>query len=141
PTRWYGCSRSVGIAAAHGHYCIMGESDDSYDFSWLAPFVAKLREGYDLVLGNRFAGGIADGAMPPLHRYLGNPLLTLIGRLLYGSPVNDALCGLRAFRREPIMSLGLSSPGMEFALEMIVKSSINGLCIAEVPTTLVPDGR
>ena len=120
---------------------IMGDSDDSYDFESLEGFVEQLEAGYDLVLGNRFAGGIKDGAMPPLHRYFGNPLLTAIGRLLFKSPVNDFYCGLRGFRRDAILRLGLTAPGMEFALEMIVKSTIGNLRITEVPTTLHPDGR
>jgi glycosyltransferase involved in cell wall biosynthesis len=141
PQRGYGNALQAGIKAAHGKFVIMGDSDDSYDFGSLEAFVDKLQAGYDLVLGNRFEGGIKDGAMPPLHRYFGNPLITAIGRLLYRSPVNDFYCGLRAFRREQILKLGLCSPGMEFALEMIVKSTINNLRITEVPTALHPDGR
>jgi glycosyltransferase involved in cell wall biosynthesis len=141
PERGYGNALKTGIQAARGMFVIMGDSDDSYNFESLDAFVEKLQAGYDLVLGNRFEGGIEYGAMPPLHRYLGNPLLTAIGRLLFKSPVNDFYCRLRGFRRDPILHLGLSSPGMEFALEMIVKSTINHLCIAEVPITLHPDGR
>src|SRR5262245_1726060 len=141
PQRGYGNALQTGIKAARGKFVIMGDSDDSYDFGSLEGFVEKLRAGYDLVLGNRFEGGIKDGAMPPLHRYFGNPLLTAIGRLLFKSPVNDFYCGLRGFRREAILKLKLSSPGMEFALEMIVKSTISRLRITEVPTTLHPDGR
>ena len=141
PQRGYGNALQTGIKAAHGKFVIMGDSDDSYDFGSLEAFVEKLQAGYDLVMGNRFEGGIKDGAMPPLHRYFGNPLLTAIGRLLFKSPVNDFYCGLRGFRREAILQLGLSSPGMEFALEMIVKSTISRLRITEVPTTLHPDGR
>jgi len=141
PQRGYGNALQRGIKAAHGKFVIMGDSDDSYDFGSLDAFVEKLQAGYDLVLGNRFAGGIKVGAMPPLHRYFGNPLLTAIGRLLFRSPVKDFYCGLRGFRREAILQLGLSSPGMEFALEMIVKSTINSLRITEVPTMLHPDGR
>lgn len=139
--RGYGNALRAGIAAARGDYVVMGDSDDSYDFSNLGPFVEKLAEGYDLVLGNRFAGGIKKGAMPPLHRYFGNPALTLLGRLLYGSPSRDFYCGLRGFRRDAILSLGLGADGMEFALEMIVKATIQKLRITEVPTTLSPDGR
>ena len=120
---------------------IMGDSDDSYDFECLDAFVEQLGAGFDLVVGNRFDGGIKDGAMPVLHRYFGNPLLTAIGRFLYKSPVNDFYCGLRGFRRNAVKQLWLSSPGMEFAIEMIVKSTIHGLRITEVPTTLHPDGR
>jgi glycosyltransferase involved in cell wall biosynthesis len=141
PRRGYGNALRAGIAAARGEYVIMGDSDDSYDFSALDPFVEKLREGYDLVLGNRFAGGIKKGAMPPLHRYFGNPVLTFLGRLLYRSPSRDFYCGLRGFRRDTISALGLSADGMEFALEMIVKATIQKLRITEVPTTLSPDGR
>jgi hypothetical protein len=119
----------------------MGDADDSYDFTALDPFVEKLRAGYDLVMGNRFRGGIKKGAMPSLHRYFGNPVLTGIGRLLYRVPLGDFHCGLRGFRRDSIMSLALTSPGMEFASEMVVKATLRNLRIAEVPTTLSPDGR
>jgi glycosyltransferase involved in cell wall biosynthesis len=141
PTKGYGTALRAGIEAEAGKYVVMGDSDDSYDFSALAPFLAKLEEGYDLVLGNRFAGGIDKGAMPPLHRYFGNPLLTLIGRTLYKSPSRDFYCGLRGFRRDAVRSLGLNATGMEFALEMVVKATIRKLKITEVPTTLSPDGR
>jgi glycosyltransferase involved in cell wall biosynthesis len=139
--RGYGNALMAGIRAAQGKYVIMGDSDDSYDFESLEGFVEKLEAGYDLVCGNRFAGGIKDGAMPLLHRYFGNPLLTTIGRLLFKSPVNDFYCGLRGFRRETMLRLGLTSAGMEFALEMVVKSTISHLRITEVPTILHPDGR
>jgi glycosyltransferase involved in cell wall biosynthesis len=139
--RGYGNALKAGIKAARGRYVIMGDADDSYDFESLEKFVGKLEAGYDLVCGNRFAGGIKEGAMPPLHRYFGNPLLTSIGRLLYRSPVNDFYCGLRGFRRDAILQLELTAPGMEFALEMIVKSTIGNLRITEVPTTLHPDSR
>src|SRR5262245_57041357 len=120
----------------------MGDSDASYDFSALAPFVAKLREGYDLVMGNRYMGGIASGAMPPMHRYFGNPLLTAVGRLFFScKDSGDFYCGLRGFRKEAIQSLELQSRGMEFALEMLIKAKMQGLRIIEVPTTLSPDGR
>lgn len=141
PRRGYGSALQTGVEAAKGTFVIMGDSDDSYDFSSLNAFVEKLDAGYDLVVGNRFQGGIMDGAMPPLHRYFGNPLLTAIGRLLYKSPLRDFYCGLRGFRRDAILNLSLSSTGMEYALEMIVKSTIQRLRIAEVPTTLSPDGR
>ena len=139
--RGYGSALQAGIRAACGTFIIMGDSDDSYDFESLDAFLEKLQDGYDLVIGNRYAGGIRASAMPPSHRYFGNPLLTLIGRMLFRSPVNDFYCGLRGFRRDAILRLGLSSRGMEFALEMIVKSTIQGLRITEVPTTLSPDGR
>jgi hypothetical protein len=141
PARGYGSALRGGIEAARGRFIIMGDSDDSYDFSRLDRFVEKLREGYDVVLGNRFAGGISRGAMPPLHRYFGNPLLTLLGRTLYGSPSRDFYCGLRGFGRDAVLALGLDAPGMEFALEMIVKATIAHLRMTEVPTTLSPDGR
>jgi glycosyltransferase involved in cell wall biosynthesis len=137
----YGNALMGGIRAARGTYVVMGDSDDSYDFSALDGFVARLREGYDLVMGDRFAGGIAPGAMPPLHRYLGNPVLSTVGRVFFGSPCHDFHCGLRGFRRDAILKLDLQAPGMEFASEMVVKATLHGLAIAEVPTTLSPDGR
>jgi glycosyltransferase involved in cell wall biosynthesis len=139
--RGYGNALRAGIVAARGAYVIMGDADDSYDFGELEPFLHQLEAGYDLVIGNRFAGGIEPGAMPPLHRYLGNPVLSFLGRRLFGAPVHDLYCGLRGFRREAVLSLGLNAPGMEFALEMIVKAALRGLSIAEVRTTLSPDGR
>ncbi|APH70161.1 dolichol-P-glucose synthetase [Aquibium oceanicum] len=141
PVRGYGAALRHGIENAHGKFVIMGDSDDSYDFSRLDPFVEKLREGYDFVIGNRFKGGIADGAMPFLHRYLGNPVLSFLGRLFFRSDIGDFHCGLRGFRREAINALGLKAPGMEFASEMVVRASLGKLRIAEVPTTLSPDGR
>jgi glycosyltransferase involved in cell wall biosynthesis len=137
----YGSALGAGIEAAHGQYVIMGDADDSYDFSSLESFVTQLREGADLVMGDRFAGGIAPGAMPALHRYLGNPLLSWLGRLFFGSKVHDFHCGLRGFRRDRIVSLNLLSSGMEFASEMIVKATLANLVIVEVATTLSPDGR
>src|SRR5512134_1668372 len=118
-----------------------GDADDSYDFSRLDAFVEKLREGCDLVMGNRFRGGIAPGAMPPLHRYLGNPVLSMMGRLFFKIPVGDFHCGMRGFRRDRILALGMRTDGMEFASEMVVRASLNKLVITEVPTTLRPDGR
>jgi glycosyltransferase involved in cell wall biosynthesis len=141
PVRGYGSALMGGIQAARGKFIIMGDADDSYDFTALEPFVEKLRAGYDFVMGNRFRGGIKPGAMPPLHKYFGNPVLTLIGRTFFGSPCGDFQCGLRGFRREPFLTLGLSQPGMEFASEMVVKATLRKLRIAEVPTTLSPDGR
>jgi glycosyltransferase involved in cell wall biosynthesis len=139
--RGYGSALLGGIRAARGTYVIMGDSDDSYDFAALEPFLVKLRAGYELVMGNRFAGGIAPGAMPALHRYLGNPVLTAIGRLFFRSSCGDFHCGLRGFRRKAILCLDLQAPGMEFASEMVVKATLGGLAITEVPTTLSPDGR
>ena len=137
----YGSALLGGIAAARGRYIIMGDADDSYEFTNLMPFVAKLREGFELVMGNRFKGGIKPGAMPPLHRYLGNPVLTGIGRLFFGCPAGDFHCGLRGFNKAAIDRLNLQTTGMEFASEMVVKSSLQGLRITEVPTILSPDGR
>ena len=139
--RGYGSALRGGIAAARGKYVIMGDCDDSYDFSALSPFVEELRAGYALVMGNRFKGGIKPGAMPFLHRYLGNPVLSLMGRVFFGSQCGDFQCGLRGFSREHIIDLDLQTPGMEFSTEMVVKATIRKLRIAEVPTTLWPDGR
>ena len=141
PERGYGAALRAGIEAAAGKYVIMGDADDSYNFANLGPFVSKLRDGYDLVMGNRFAGGIEPGAMRPLHRYLGNPVLTGIGRLLFRSPCRDFHCGLRGFSKEAALKMDLRTPGMEFASEMVVKATLNKLRIIEVPTTLSPDGR
>ena len=139
--RGYGAALRDGIAAAHGRWVIMGDADDSYDFSKLEPFVEGLREGYDLVAGNRFRGGIREGAMPPLHKYLGNPMLSFISRRLHGAPVGDIYCGLRGFDREKVIALDVRSTGMEFAIEMIVKATMQGLRVTEVPTTLSPDAE
>jgi hypothetical protein len=137
----YGSALMGGIAAARGRYVIMGDADDSYDFGDLAPFLDKLREGHDLVVGNRFHGDFRPGAMPAMHRYVGTPALTGIERLLFRSPIGDLNCGMRALRRAAVPGLDLRAPGMEFASEMIVKASLRGLRIAEVPTTLSPAGR
>jgi glycosyltransferase involved in cell wall biosynthesis len=139
--RGYGSALQSGIAEARGQFVLMGDADDTYDFSQLDEFVAKLREGFDLVMGNRFRGKILPGAMPPLHRYLGNPVLTGLGRLFFKSPVGDFHCGLRAFRKDAIERLGLRTMGMEFASEMIVKAAAFGLRVTEIPTTLAPDRR
>jgi glycosyltransferase involved in cell wall biosynthesis len=141
PERGYGAALRTGIAAAEGRFVIMADADDSYALDDLGPFVEALRGGADLVMGNRFAGGIEPGAMPALHRYLGNPVLSWVGRLFFRVPINDFHCGMRGFRRDRIMGLGLTTVGMEFASEMVVRSAINGLNITEVPTTLKPDGR
>ena len=141
PERGYGAALIGGIAAAKSTYIVMGDADDSYDFTALQPFLDNLRAGDDLVMGNRFRGGIAKGAMPPLHRYLGNPVLSTMGRVLFRLPVKDFHCGLRGFRRDSIQKLGLRTTGMEFASEMVVKSGLRGLKVSEVPTTLRPDGR
>jgi hypothetical protein len=139
--RGYGAALSAGIAAARGRYVIMGDADESYDFSRLEAFVDKLREGWPLVMGNRFQGGIEPGAMPALHRYLGNPVLSFIGRLFFGAPIGDFHCGLRGFDRDAVRALDLRTPGMEFASELVVKAALAGWRIAEVPTVLHPDGR
>ncbi|MBM7504178.1 DPM/DPG synthase family glycosyltransferase [Agromyces aurantiacus] len=137
----YGNALMGGIEAARGDYVIMGDADDSYDFSRLDAFVERLRAGDQLVMGNRFKGGIAEGAMPPLHKYLGNPVLSWIGRVLFRSPIGDFHCGLRGFDRRSILDLHLQTTGMEFASEVVVKSTLGGLRVSEVPTTLDKDGR
>jgi glycosyltransferase involved in cell wall biosynthesis len=141
PIRGYGAALIAGIEAARGEYILMADADASYHFEHLPRFLPKLEQGYDLVMGNRFSGSIEPGAMPPLHRYLGNPVLSSIGRIFFRIPVRDFHCGLRAFRRDPILGLNLRTTGMEFASEMVVKSSLAGLRMTEVPTTLSPDGR
>ena len=141
PTRGYGAALIAGIEAARGKYVMMADADASYHFEHLPRFLPKLDAGYDLVMGNRFAGSIEPGAMPPLHRFLGNPVLSAVGRIFFGIPVRDFHCGLRAFRRDSILALNLRTTGMEFASEMVVKSSLAGLRMTEVPTTLSPDGR
>ena len=137
----YGNALMGGILAARGEYVIMGDADDSYDFMNLMPFVAELRKGTDLVMGNRFKGGIEPGAMPPLHRYLGNPVLSFIGQLFFRSEIGDFHCGLRGFRRDSLLALNLQATGMEFASEMVVKATLARQKIAEVPTSLAKDGR
>jgi len=137
----YGNALLRGIRAARGTYVLMADADDSYDLENLGPFLERLRAGDDLVMGNRFAGGIEPGAMPWLHRRIGNPVLSGLGRLFYRTPVRDFHCGIRAFRKDAIVDLGLRAGGMEFASEMIVKASLADLRISEVPTTLRPDGR
>jgi glycosyltransferase involved in cell wall biosynthesis len=141
PAKGYGSALMGGIEAARGEYVIMGDADDSYDFSKLDPFVERLRAGDELVMGNRFKGGIAEGAMPPLHKYLGNPVLSWIGQVLFRSPIGDFHCGLRGFNRKSIQNLHLQTTGMEFASEVVVKSTLGGLRVSEVPTTLDKDGR
>src|SRR5271166_3623393 len=137
----YGNALKGGIQASRGEYVLMADSDDSYDFSHIPRFVTKLRAGSDLVMGNRFRGGIIDKAMPPLHRYLGNPVLTGIGRLFFRSPCGDFHCGMRAFRKDSFLRMDIRSTGMEFASEMVVKATLLRMEIGEVPTTLSPDGR
>ncbi len=141
PHRGYGAALRAGIQSARGRFVIMGDADHSYDFTSLGPFLARLRGGVHLVMGNRFEGGIQDGAMPRLHRYLGNPVLSFIGRLFFNVGIRDFHCGLRGFHRDAIAGLGLVAPGMEFASEMVAKAALAGLRIDEVPTQLRPDGR
>ncbi|MEX2419505.1 MAG: glycosyltransferase family 2 protein [Acidimicrobiia bacterium] len=141
PAKGYGAALRAGIAAARGRFVIMGDADDSYDFTALEPFLAELRGGADLVIGNRFRGGIEKGAMPFLHRYIGNPVLSFVGRLFFRVPVADFHCGLRGFRRDRILDLDLRSSGMEFASEMVVRAGLNDFDIREVPTVLRPAGR
>ncbi|GIW97429.1 MAG: hypothetical protein KatS3mg111_0762 [Pirellulaceae bacterium] len=137
----YGAALRGGIAAARGKYVVMADSDCSYNFGDIPRFLAKLQQGFDLVVGNRFAGGIEPGAMPWHHRWIGNPVLSGLGRLLYRTPIRDWHCGLRAFDRQKILGLGLGSSGMEFASEMILRASQARLAMAELPTTLRPDCR
>ena len=141
PTKGYGNALMGGIAAARGKYVMMGDADDSYDFGHAPRFVEELRKGADIVMGNRFRGGIQKNAMPPLHRYFGNPALTKLGQIFFRSPVGDFYCGLRAFRKDAYERMGLRTTGMEFATEMVVKATLLRMRIAEVPTTLSPDGR
>jgi glycosyltransferase involved in cell wall biosynthesis len=141
PLKGYGSALLSGIAAARSEFIVMADADDSYDLSDLEPFVDALRGGAELAMGNRFLGGIEPGAMPTLNRYVGNPILTRLGRLLFRSPSGDFHCGMRAFRRSSILSLGLRTAGMEFASEMVVRATLAKLQIVEVPVTLSPDGR
>lgn len=141
PEKGYGSALMSGSKAAAGKYIIMGDSDDSYDFTNLMPYLEKLREGNDLVMGNRFKGGIMKGAMPFLHRYLGNPVLSFIGRLFFNIPVRDFHCGLRGYSKDAFNRFDLKTKGMEFASEMVVKASLCKMKITEVPTILYPDGR
>jgi Glycosyl transferase family 2 len=140
-SRGYGAALMGGVAAARGRYVIMGDADESYNFNDIPRFLEKLRQGHDLVIGNRFQGGIRQGAMPPLHRFVGNPVLTAIGRLFFASPCGDFHCGLRGFSKGAYQRMGLRTSGMEFASEMVVKATLFHMRIAEVPTTLSPDGR
>ena len=141
PRKGYGSALIEGTKAAYGKYCIMGDADDSYDFSNIMPFVEKLREGYELVMGNRFKGGIEKGAMPWSHKYIGTPVISFIGRLFYHSKIGDFNCGMRGYNRQSILNLELKCTGMEYASEMIVQANLNNLKIVEIPTTLKKDGR
>ena len=139
--RGYGAALLKGIEEARGEIIVMADADDSYDWLGMGPFIARIREGYDLVMGNRFAGGIERGAMPPLHRYLGNPVLSALARFAHRAPVGDFHCGMRAFTKAGFLRMKLRTTGMEFATEMVVNAVRSGLRVAEVPTTLRPDGR
>jgi glycosyltransferase involved in cell wall biosynthesis len=141
PIRGYGAALYGAITAARGRYCIMGDSDDSYDFENLDAFVLKLHEGYDVVMGNRFKGGIRPGAMPWKNRYIGNPALSFIGKLLFHANVEDFHCGIRGFSKSAFQTMDLRTIGMEFASEMVIKAKLMGLKMTEVPTILSPDGR
>lgn len=141
PIRGYGAALYGAITASEGRYCIMGDSDDSYNFEKLDAFVEKLRQGYDLVMGNRFQGGIMPGAMPWKNRYIGNPILSTIGKILFRVEVGDFHCGLRGFSKSAFQQMDLRTTGMEFASEMVIKAKLMGMKMTEVPTTLSPDGR
>lgn len=141
PIRGYGAALAAGITAARGRFVLMADADDSYEFAHIPRFLEELRHGAELVMGNRFRGGIGPGAMPVLRRYLGNPVLSLLGRRLFRAPIGDFHCGIRAFSREAYEQLGLRTTGMEFASEMVVKAALLGMQVAEVPTTLKKDGR
>ena len=141
PIRGYGSALYYGVLNACGKYIIMGDSDDSYDFSSLDAFIEKLDQDFDLVMGNRFLGGVKPGAMPWKNRYIGNPLLTLVGRTLFNCPVNDFHCGLRGFTKDAFMRMDMRTTGMEFASEMVIKANLFGMKITEVPTVLSKDGR
>jgi glycosyltransferase involved in cell wall biosynthesis len=141
PVRGYGAAIYGAVMGARGRYCIMGDSDDSYDFAKLDVFVAALRQGAALVMGNRFKGGIGPGAMPWKNRYIGNPILSGLGRLLFRTPIQDFHCGIRGFSREAFIAMDLRTTGMEFASEMVIKATLLGMDIREVPTTLDKDGR
>jgi glycosyltransferase involved in cell wall biosynthesis len=137
----YGAALNAGIRASRGRYCIMADCDDSYDWSAIGPFIEKMREGYDMVVGTRLRGTIKPGAMPPLHRFFGNPFLSGLMNLFFRTGVSDAYCGMRAFSKKVYENLGVQAQGMEFAIEMIVRASNQRLSITEIPITLYVDGR
>jgi glycosyltransferase involved in cell wall biosynthesis len=141
PRKGYGSALIGGIDAAQGRFVVMGDADDSYDFEAIGPLIDKLREGYDLVVGNRFMGGIEPGAMPWSHRWIGNPVLTFISRVFFHAPVGDTHCGLRAFKKDAYEKMRLRATGMEFASEMVIKASLKEMRITEVAVKLRPDGR
>lgn len=139
--RGYGAALKGGIEAARGRIIVMADADDSYDWSSMGVFIDKVRSGFDLVMGNRFKGGIRPGAMTPLHRYVGNPVLSLIARIAFHAPIGDFHCGMRAFTAEAYRRMQVRTPGMEFATEMVANAVLAGLSIGEVPVVLYPDGR
>jgi glycosyltransferase involved in cell wall biosynthesis len=139
--RGYGAAIMGGVKEARGQFIIIGDADDSYDFSDIMPFVIHLRQGADLVIGNRFGGGIQKHAMPFLHRYFGNPILSFLGRIFFHIPINDFHCGLRGIRKESFNQLNLKTTGMEFASEMIVKAALHNLTIKQSSIILYPDKR
>ena len=141
PTKGYGAALNFGILAAESEFVLIADSDMSYNFSHAPRFLTELNSNADLVMGNRFSGGIAVGAMPPLHKYLGNPVLSLIARILFGIPVNDFHCGLRAFKKSTYLAAAPVTTGMEFATEMVIRMANVGAKIVEVPTELRVDGR
>lgn len=141
PMRGYGAALYAATLAARGKYCIMADSDDSYDLSNLDPFLQQLRNGFDLVMGNRFAGEIKPGAMPWKNRYIGNPILSSVGKILFRAPVGDFHCGIRGYTKEAFEKMHLRTTGMEFASEMVIKATLFKMKITEVPTVLAPDGR
>ena len=140
-TKGYGSAVRGGVAQAKGRYIVTGDADGSHDFAGTGPFFDRLMQGYDLVVGNRFQGGIRPGAMRPLHRFVGNPLLSWLGRLFFGSPVGDFHCGMRGFRKDAIERIGLRTTGFELCSEMVVKATLFGLRVGEVPITVFPEGR
>jgi glycosyltransferase involved in cell wall biosynthesis len=141
PLRGYGAALYGASLAARGRYIIMADSDDSYDFSNLDPFLTKLRQGYDLVMGNRFQGGIKPGAMPWKNRYIGNPVLSTVGKIFFRCPASDFHCGIRGYSKDAFTRMDLRTTGMEFASEMVIKATMMRMKIAEVPATLSPDER
>ncbi len=140
-SKGYGSVLRALIESADGKYVIMGDADDSYDFSDLTGFYTKLLEGHQLVVGNRFKGGIEKGAMPFMNRFIGNPIISFLGKTLFHVPLNDFNCGLRGFESKSMNQLKFESTGMEFASEMIIVSKLKGLSMLEVPIKLFPDGR
>ena len=138
PLRGYGAAYLVGIPAAHGKYIVMGDSDDTYDFTDLARFINPLRKGYDFVIGNRFKGEMLSGAMPWARRYIGNPMLSGLLRLLFRTPISDAHCGMRSFTADAYQRMALQTTGMEFASEMVVKAVQADLKMLEIPITYAP---